>query len=41
MLEFPPQSATNGFGCDGHPSAATHRLLAAQLTAALRAAMGW
>jgi lysophospholipase L1-like esterase len=41
LLELPQQSAANGFGCDGHPSAATHRLLAAQLTAALRPAMGW
>ena len=41
LLEFPPQSAANGFGCDGHPSARTHRLLAAQLIAAIRATMGW
>jgi lysophospholipase L1-like esterase len=41
LVEFPPQSAANGFGCDGHPSAKTHRLLAAQLTAHLRAVMGW
>jgi lysophospholipase L1-like esterase len=41
FVELPPQSAANGFGCDGHPSAATHRLLAAQLTAALRDTMGW
>ncbi|MBI5477363.1 MAG: SGNH/GDSL hydrolase family protein [Deltaproteobacteria bacterium] len=41
LLEFPPQSAANGFGCDGHPSAVTHRLLAAQLTGSLRQAMGW
>ena len=41
LLEFPPQAAANGFGCDGHPSAGTHRLLAAQLRAALHATMGW
>ena len=41
MIEFPPQSPANGYGCDGHPSAATHRLLAAQLTSAIREAAGW
>jgi lysophospholipase L1-like esterase len=41
LLEFPPQSAANGFGCDGHPSARTHRLMADQLTAAIRDTMGW
>ena len=41
LVEFPPQSAEEGYGCDGHPSARTHRRMAAQLTAAIRADVGW
>ena len=40
-LEYPTQSASNGLGCDYHPSVTTHQLMAAQLTAALKAALGW
>jgi lysophospholipase L1-like esterase len=40
-LAFSTQLATNGEGCDGHPSATTHQLMATQLTAALKAALGW
>jgi len=41
VLEFPPQSAANGYGCDWHPSAATQRLMAEQLTRTIRGALGW
>ena len=40
-LEFDEQTASAGYGCDGHPSAATHRLMAAKLRAALRSLLGW
>jgi hypothetical protein len=41
MIEFPPQSATEGYGCDGHPSARTHERMAAQLAGAIRGGVGW
>jgi lysophospholipase L1-like esterase len=41
VLEFPEQSAENGFGCDGHPSQLTHRLMATQLSTAVRQEQGW
>jgi hypothetical protein len=41
FLEFPPHTRSEGYGCDGHPSARTHRRMSAQLTAAIRAALGW
>ncbi len=41
MVEFPSQDFANGIGCDYHPSVKTHRLMADQLAAALRARLGW
>jgi lysophospholipase L1-like esterase len=41
LIEFPLQAAANGYGCDWHPSAATQRLMADQLTSAIRRALGW
>jgi lysophospholipase L1-like esterase len=40
-LEFPVQDASNGYGCDYHPSAKTHALMAERLTAVLRTELGW
>lgn len=40
-FELKPQDAADGFGCDWHPSLATHQKLAAQVSQALRAALGW
>jgi lysophospholipase L1-like esterase len=40
-VEHPPQSPAEGYGCDYHPSAATHRRMAAQLTGIIRARLGW
>jgi len=40
-LAFPTQLASNGEGCDNHPSATTHQLMATQLATALKAALGW
>jgi len=39
--EFPVQDAANGYGEDWHPSLATHRLMAAQLTAQIKSDLGW
>ena len=39
-LEFPRQDGSLGYGCDWHPSLATHRAMALQLAAHLRAAAG-
>jgi len=41
LLEFPTQDFANGLGCDYHPSVKTHRLMAEQLSAALREKLGW
>ena len=41
FLEFPVQTGHRGYGCDWHPSLATHAAMAAQLTAVLREALGW
>jgi lysophospholipase L1-like esterase len=41
FLEFPTQDFANGLGCDYHPSLKTHRLMGAQLAAALRALLRW
>jgi lysophospholipase L1-like esterase len=41
LIEHPVQAPENGYGCDGHPSATTHRLMAEQLTAVVRAVLGW
>ena len=38
---FDVQVASNGYGCDYHPSAKTHALMAAQLVPALRTLTGW
>jgi lysophospholipase L1-like esterase len=40
-FELTPQAAADGYGCDWHPSQATHRKLAAQLTAVLESTLGW
>jgi lysophospholipase L1-like esterase len=41
FLELPPQDGSTGFGCDWHPSVATHARMASALEAALRARLGW
>ena len=41
LVEFPVQDGSTGYGCDWHPSLATHERMAAQLEAALRAHLGW
>lgn len=41
FLEFAPVSADEGFGCDYHPSLATHRRMATELVGHLRTALGW
>lgn len=42
FLEFPQQDgAANGLGCDWHPSAKTHQLMAQQLAEAISAELGW
>lgn len=38
---FEEQLATDGYGCDGHPSIRTHRLMGAQLAAAIPLVTGW
>jgi lysophospholipase L1-like esterase len=38
---FDPTRPNDGFGCDYHPSAATHRAMAAALVKAIRAVAGW
>jgi lysophospholipase L1-like esterase len=40
-FELAPQESADGYGCDYHPSLATHRKMAAQLSAALKGALGW
>jgi peptidoglycan/LPS O-acetylase OafA/YrhL/lysophospholipase L1-like esterase len=40
-LAFDEQTASAGYGCDGHPSATTHRLMTTKLVATLRALLGW
>jgi hypothetical protein len=40
-LEFGTQRAEDGYGCDYHPSEATHARMAATLVARLRADLGW
>ena len=40
-LEFPTQDPSIGYGCDYHPSARTHQLMAERLTAYLRSELGW
>jgi lysophospholipase L1-like esterase len=41
LLEFPPHSQAEGYGASWHPSARTHRRMAAQLSAAIRDALQW
>jgi lysophospholipase L1-like esterase len=41
FLELAPQDGSTGFGCDWHPSVATHARMARDLEAALRARLGW
>jgi lysophospholipase L1-like esterase len=41
FLEFPAQDGANGYGCDYHPSAKTHGLMAERLSALLRVELGW
>jgi lysophospholipase L1-like esterase len=40
-FQIEPQNSADGYGCDWHPSLATHRKMAAALEAALKAALGW
>ena len=41
FLEFPMQDGHLGYGCDWHPSAATHAAMAIQLETYLRDALHW
>jgi lysophospholipase L1-like esterase len=36
-----PQAAADGYGCDWHPSLATHQKMASVLESALKSALGW
>jgi hypothetical protein len=40
-FELTPQAAADGYGCDYHPSKATHVKMADQLTAVLKSTLGW
>lgn len=40
-FEIAPQDAADGYGCDWHPSLATHRKMADQLTSVLKSTLGW
>jgi hypothetical protein len=41
FIEFPVQDYANGYGEDWHPSLKTHALMANQLTARIKADLGW
>lgn len=41
FLELPVQDGSTGYGCDWHPSIATHAGMATALEATLRARLGW
>jgi len=41
FVEFPQQDGSTGYGEDWHPSLATHRLMADQLTKEIRSKVGW
>jgi lysophospholipase L1-like esterase len=41
VLEFPAPSHEEGYGCDYHPSRATHLRMASALATRLREALGW
>lgn len=40
-FELAPTNASDGYGCDYHPSLRTHEIMAEALTTALRAELGW
>ncbi len=40
-LEFPTQDPAIGYGCDYHPSARTHQMMAQRLAAHLKTELGW
>lgn len=40
-MSFAPVAAADGWGCDYHPSLATHGKMAAQLEATLKTELGW
>ena len=41
FLDLPPQDPSDGYGCDYHPSEATHQLMANDLVAHLQTLLGW
>jgi lysophospholipase L1-like esterase len=41
VVEIAEQQATDGIGCQFHPSSATQRKMAAQVVPAIRKATGW
>jgi lysophospholipase L1-like esterase len=41
LIEFATQSATDGYGCDWHPSLATNAKMATVLETALKSKLGW
>jgi lysophospholipase L1-like esterase len=41
LIEFPTQDGSRGFGCDWHPSLATHAAMGAQLAKAIREVLHW
>jgi lysophospholipase L1-like esterase len=40
-FDVDPQDGTDGYGCDWHPSLARHEKVAAAVTAAIKAKLGW
>ena len=38
---FATQLASNGYGCDYHPTVKTHQLMGTQLAAAIPSIVGW
>jgi hypothetical protein len=40
-FELTPQDGADGYGCDWHPSLATHEKMATVLTAELKSTLGW
>jgi lysophospholipase L1-like esterase len=40
-FQIEPQAAEDGYGCDWHPSLATHAKIASVLESALKSALGW
>lgn len=41
VLHLPADDGSRGYGCSHHPSKATHRWMAEQITAALKSKLGW